>query len=90
MLPLPLPLPLPLATSSRSSGCGSGTTHSLPHYLITFTFTVAMTSSYTPKATDSPKIRMSFDVANTLVATTSGTTCIMYIDPPVQAVSIYN
>ena len=56
----------------------------------TFTFTVAMTSSYTPKATDSPKIRMSFDVANTLIATTSGTTCIMYIDPPVQAVSIYN
>ena len=54
----------------------------------TFTFTVAMVVPYTPKATDVPKILIKFDVANTLVATTSGSTCIMYLEPPVQTVTI--
>ena len=54
----------------------------------TFTFVNALTVPYTPKATDVPRIKMSFDVKNTLVATTSGTTCIIYLDPPVMSVTI--
>ena len=54
----------------------------------TFTFTVAMALPYTPKATDVPKILIKFDVANTLVATTGGGNCIMYLEPPVQTVTI--
>ena len=54
----------------------------------TFTFTVAMAVPYTPKATDIPKILIKFDVANTLVATTGGGNCIMYLEPPVQTVTI--
>mgnify|MGYP001201960505 CR=1 FL=1 len=54
----------------------------------TFTFTVALALPYTPKSTDIPNIRMSFDVANSLTATESGGTCVMYLDPPVQSVTI--
>ena len=54
----------------------------------TFTFTVAMAVPYTPKATDVPKILIKFDVANTLVATTGGGNCIIYLEPPVQTVTI--
>ena len=54
----------------------------------TFTFTVALAVPYTPKATDSPKILIKFDVANTLVATTGGGLCVIYVDPPVQTVTI--
>jgi len=54
----------------------------------TFTFTIALAVPYTPKATDVPKIRMTFNVADTLVATESGGTCVMYLEPPVQSVTI--
>ena len=54
----------------------------------TFTFTIALAVPYTPKSTDVPKIRMAFNVANTLVATESGGTCVMYLEPPVQTVTI--
>ena len=54
----------------------------------TFTFTVAMAVPYTPKSTDVPKITMTFNVADTLVATESGGTCVMYLEPPVQSVTI--
>lgn len=54
----------------------------------TFTFTIALSVPYTPKATDVPKIRMTFNVADTLVATESGGTCVMYLEPPVQSVTI--
>ena len=54
----------------------------------TFTFTVALSVPYTPKSTDFPKIRMAFDVADTLVATESGGTCVMYLNPPTQSVTI--
>ena len=54
----------------------------------TFTFTIALAVPYTPKGTDVPQIRMSFNVADTLVATESGGTCVLYLDPPVQTVTI--
>jgi len=54
----------------------------------TFTFTIALAVPYTPKSTDTPKIRMSFDVADTLVATESGGTCVMYLNSPIQSVTI--
>tara|TARA_B100000029_G_scaffold435737_1_gene449938 strand:+ start:896 stop:1582 length:687 start_codon:yes stop_codon:yes gene_type:complete len=54
----------------------------------TFTFTIALSVPYTPKATDVPTVRMSFDVTNTLTATESGGTCVMYLEPPVQNVTI--
>ncbi len=54
----------------------------------TFTFTVAMAIPYTPKSTDSPKVLIKFDVADTLEATTSGGACIIYLNPPVQTVTI--
>jgi len=31
---------------------------------------------------------MTFNVADTLVATESGGTCVMYLEPPVQSVTI--
>ena len=43
---------------------------------------------YTPKATDSPKILIKFDVADTLIATLGGGLCVIYVDPPVQTVTI--
>ena len=55
----------------------------------TFTFTVAIVSPYTPKATDSPKVSIKFDVADTLEATTSGGACVLYLNPPVQTVNIH-
>jgi hypothetical protein len=54
----------------------------------TFTFTVALAIPYTPKATDSPKVSIKFDVADTLEATTGGGLCILYLNPPVQTVTI--
>ena len=54
----------------------------------TFTFTVALSVPYTPKSTDVPTIRMSFDVADTLEATESGGTCTMYLTSPTQSVTI--
>ena len=54
----------------------------------TFTFTIALAVPYTPKSTDVPKIRMTFDVADTLTATESGGTCVMYLTPPIQSVTI--
>ena len=54
----------------------------------TFTFTVALAVPYTPKATDSPKILIKFDVADTLIATLGGGLCVIYVDPPVQTVTI--
>jgi len=47
-----------------------------------------MAVPYTPRSTDVPKIRMAFDVADTLVATESGGTCVMYLNPPTQSVTI--
>ena len=55
----------------------------------TFTFTVALVIPYTPKATDTPKVSIKFDVKDTLVATTSGGACIIYLDPPKQTVNIF-
>ena len=55
----------------------------------TFTFTVAIVSPYTPKASDIPKVSIKFDVADTLEATTSGGACILYLNPPVQTVNIH-
>ena len=54
----------------------------------TFTFTVALAIPYTPKSTDAPTIRMAFNVADTLTATESGGTCVMYLTPPIQTVTI--
>ena len=54
----------------------------------TFTFTIALAVPYTPKSTDVPKIRMAFNVADTLTATESGGTCVMYLTPPIQTVTI--
>ena len=54
----------------------------------TFTFTVALAVPYTPRSTDVPKIRMTFDVADTFTATESGGTCSMYLQPPIQSVTI--
>ena len=54
----------------------------------TFTFTVALAIPYTPKATDSPKVSIKFDVADTLEATTGGGLCILYLLPPAQTVTI--
>jgi len=54
----------------------------------TFTFTIALSVPYTPKATDVPNIKMSFDVTDTLTATESGGTCVIYLEPPVQTVTI--
>ena len=54
----------------------------------TFTFTVALAVPYTPKATDTPNIKMSFDVADTLSATVSDGTCLMYLTSPTQSVTI--
>ena len=54
----------------------------------TFTFTVALSVPYTPKSTDVPIIKMSFDVADTLEATESGGTCTMYLTSPTQSVTI--
>ena len=54
----------------------------------TFTFTVALAVPYTPKATDSPKILIKFNVADTLIAVLGGGLCVIYVDPPVQTVTI--
>ena len=54
----------------------------------TFTFTVSLIATYTPKATDIPKVSIKFDVADTLEATTSGGACVLYLNPPVQTVNI--
>tara|TARA_Y100000389_G_scaffold204426_1_gene256898 strand:- start:21465 stop:22136 length:672 start_codon:yes stop_codon:yes gene_type:complete len=54
----------------------------------TFTFTVALAVPYTPKATDSPKILIKFNVADTLIAVLGSGLCVIYVDPPVQTVTI--
>lgn len=54
----------------------------------TFTFTVALAVPYTPKATDSPKILIKFNVADTLIAILGSGLCVIYVDPPVQTVTI--
>ena len=54
----------------------------------TFTFTVALAVPYTPKASDSPKILIKFNVADTLIAVLGSGLCVIYVDPPVQTVTI--
>ena len=54
----------------------------------TFTFTVALAVPYTPKATDSPKILIKFNVADTLIAVLGSGLCVIYVNPPVQTVTI--
>ena len=52
----------------------------------TFIWIEALSSSYTPTASSSPKITIKFDVTNQLKSTQAGAdTCYMWIEPPTVA-----
>ena len=55
----------------------------------TFTWIGALSSSYTPTASSSPKITIKFDVTNQLKSTQAGAdTCYMWIEPPTVGVTL--